>query len=87
MVFPLVDVFIYSFEEGFNSASGTYLGVGTYNYTYCKKSIIAESNNVGKVHQKIHTYQGIQRISANGAKTEVDTVAVFQIMHGWVPPL
>ena len=34
MVYPLVDVLIYSFEEGFNSASQTHLGVGTYNYSY-----------------------------------------------------
>lgn len=34
MVYPLVDVFIYSFEEGFNSASQTFFGVGKYNYEY-----------------------------------------------------
>ncbi len=34
MVYPLIDVFIYSFEEGFHSASQTYFGVGLYNYTY-----------------------------------------------------
>ena len=34
MVFPLVDVFIYSFEEGYNSASQTYNGIGLYNYNY-----------------------------------------------------
>lgn len=34
MVYPLVDVFIYSFEEGYNSASQTYSGVGFYNYSY-----------------------------------------------------
>ena len=34
LVYPLVDVFIYSFEEGFNSASQTYFGIGTYNYAY-----------------------------------------------------
>ncbi len=34
MVYPLVDVFIYSFEEGFNSSSQTYSGIGTYNYSY-----------------------------------------------------
>ena len=34
MVYPLVDVFIYSFEEGYNSASQTYQGVGWYNYLY-----------------------------------------------------
>ena len=34
MVYPLIDVLIYSFEEGYNSASGTYLGVGAFNYKY-----------------------------------------------------
>lgn len=34
MVYPLIDVFIYSFEEGYNSASQTYFGVGFYNYSY-----------------------------------------------------
>ena len=34
MVYPLIDVFIYSFEEGYNSASQTYYGVGSYNYSY-----------------------------------------------------
>ncbi len=34
MVYPLIDVFIYSFEEGYNSASQTYFGVGSYNYSY-----------------------------------------------------
>ena len=33
-VYPLIDVFIYSFEEGYNTASQTYLGVGSYNYSY-----------------------------------------------------
>ena len=34
MVYPLIDVFIYSFEEGFNFASQTYFGIGAYNYQY-----------------------------------------------------
>lgn len=34
MVYPLIDVFIYSFEEGYNFASQTYFGVGLYNYSY-----------------------------------------------------
>lgn len=34
MVYPLIDVFIYSFEEGYNFASQTYYGVGLYNYSY-----------------------------------------------------
>ncbi len=34
LVYPLIDVFIYSTEEGFNFASQTYFGVGTYNYSY-----------------------------------------------------
>ena len=34
MVYPLIDVFVYSFEEGYNSASQTFFGVGLYNYDY-----------------------------------------------------
>lgn len=34
LIYPLVDVFVYSFEEGYNSASQTYFGVGMYNYSY-----------------------------------------------------
>ena len=34
MVYPLVDVFIYSLEEGFNFASQSFSGVGLYNYSY-----------------------------------------------------
>lgn len=34
MIYPLVDVFVYSFEEGYNSASQTFFGIGGYNYSY-----------------------------------------------------
>ena len=34
MVYHLIDVFVYSFEEGYNSASQTFFGVGTFNYSY-----------------------------------------------------
>ena len=34
LVYPLIDVLIYSFEEGYNFASQTYFGVGSYNYQY-----------------------------------------------------
>ncbi|MBE6532920.1 MAG: sugar ABC transporter permease [Ruminococcaceae bacterium] len=34
MIYPLIDVLIYSFEEGFNFASQSYFGVGFYNYNY-----------------------------------------------------
>ena len=34
LVYPLLDVFVYSFEEGYNFASQTYWGVGSYNYAY-----------------------------------------------------
>ena len=34
LVYPLIDVFVYSFEEGYNFASQTYSGVGIYNYSY-----------------------------------------------------
>ena len=34
MIYPLIDVFIYSFEEGYNFASQTKFGTGLYNYSY-----------------------------------------------------
>ena len=34
LVYPLIDVLVYSFEEGYNSASQTSFGIGTYNYAY-----------------------------------------------------
>ena len=34
MVYPLIDVLIYSLEEGYNFASQTYFGIGSYNYQY-----------------------------------------------------
>ena len=34
MVYPLIDVLIYSVEEGYNSASQTSYGIGSYNYSY-----------------------------------------------------
>ena len=34
MIYPLMDVFIYSFEEGYNFASQTSFGTGGYNYSY-----------------------------------------------------
>ncbi|MBP3674372.1 MAG: sugar ABC transporter permease [Oscillospiraceae bacterium] len=34
LVYPLIDVFVYSFEENFNFAAQSYSGVGLYNYSY-----------------------------------------------------
>ena len=34
LVYPLIDVFVYSVEEGYNSASQTFFGIGLYNYSY-----------------------------------------------------
>ncbi len=34
LVYPLIDVFVYSFEEEYNFASQTYNGVGLYNFSY-----------------------------------------------------
>ncbi len=34
MVYPLVDVFVYSFEEGYNFATQSFFGTGLYNYSY-----------------------------------------------------
>ena len=50
MVYPLIDVFVYSFEEGYNSASQTYFGVGLYNYRMCCKTLTSCR------HSKIRSY-------------------------------
>lgn len=34
LVYPLADVFVYSLEEGYNSASQSFFGVGLYNFGY-----------------------------------------------------
>lgn len=34
MVYPLIDVLVYSTEEGYNFASQSFFGIGTYNYSY-----------------------------------------------------
>lgn len=34
MIYPLIDVLIYSFEEGYSFASGQSFGIGAYNYQY-----------------------------------------------------
>lgn len=34
MLYPLIDVFVYSLEEGYNSASQSGFGVGLYNFEY-----------------------------------------------------
>ncbi len=34
MVYPLIDVLIYSAEEGYNSASQSFFGYGGYNYSF-----------------------------------------------------
>ena len=34
LVYPLLDVMVYSVEEGFNFASQTYFGTGLYNFSY-----------------------------------------------------
>ena len=34
MVYPLIDVLVYSVEEGYNSASQSYFGIGLYNYAH-----------------------------------------------------
>ncbi len=34
MVYPLLDVFVYSFEEGYNFVSGRSSGTGLYNFSY-----------------------------------------------------
>lgn len=34
LIYPLIDVLIYSVEEGYSSASQSYFGIGLYNFSY-----------------------------------------------------
>lgn len=34
LIYPLIDVFVYSFEEGYSSTSQSFFGVGWYNFSY-----------------------------------------------------
>ena len=34
MVYPMIDVFVYSFEERYNFTSQTYSGIGLFNFSY-----------------------------------------------------
>ena len=34
MIYPVFDVLVYSLQEGYNSASQTYSGIGFYNFSY-----------------------------------------------------
>ena len=52
MVYPLIDVFVYSFEEGYNSASGTFFGIGGYNYSY----VLHDTYFLQAVKNKIQTF-------------------------------
>ena len=37
MVYPLIDVFVYSMEEGYNFASQTYFSIGTTIPIFCRQ--------------------------------------------------
>lgn len=37
MIYPLFDVLVYSLQEGYNSASQTYSGIGFYNFSYVQR--------------------------------------------------
>lgn len=39
LIYPLIDVFVYSFQENYNFASQTYTGVGLYNYQYVLRDL------------------------------------------------
>lgn len=66
MIYPLVDVLIYSFEEGYNFASQSYSGIGFYNYSYVlhdpyfvqalKKYHTSCCNNGSHINDSVVTY-------------------------------
>ena len=63
MLYPLVDVFIYSFEENFLFVSQEYTGIGFYNYK-------AKAENVAKINNPIQ--ENIPTTVINNASNVVD---------------
>ena len=64
MIYPLIDVFVYSFEEGYNSASQTFYGIGMYNYSYVLHDPYFLQALKNTFHSGHHHRSGLHRTGA-----------------------
>ena len=87
MVYPLVDVFVYSFEEGFNSSSQTYSGVGIYNYSYILRDpyfLQALKNTFILVIITVPVSTGLALLISVGLSSIKWLKNLFQTVHLWL---
>ena len=84
MVYPLIDVFIYSFEEGYNSASQTSFGIGLYNYRYVLRDpyfLQALKNTVLLVAITVPLSTGLALLLSVGLNSIVRLRELFQTIY------
>ena len=51
------------------------------------KVFIREGNYVGKVHEKVHTYKRVKRVTSYGTKTEANFIACDLFIIHFLSPL
>ena len=84
MVYPLVDVFVYSFEEGYNSASQKFFGTGIYNYSYVLRDpyfLQALKNTLILVAITVPLSTGIGLVIALGLNSIKPLKELFQTVY------
>ena len=84
MVYPLIDVLIYSFEEGFNSAAQTHFGIGFYNYEYILRDpyfLKAVQNTFILVFITVPLSTGLSLIISLGLSSVTKLRELFQTIY------
>ncbi len=84
LVYPLVDVMIYSVEEGYNSTSGASFGVGLYNFAYVLRDpffLMALRNTVLLVAITVPLSTGIALLIALGLASVKKLRHLFQTIY------
>lgn len=84
LVYPLIDVLIYSFEEGYNSASQTSFGIGLYNYRYVLRDpyfLQALKNTVLLVAITVPLSTGLALLLSVGLNSIVRLRELFQTIY------
>ena len=84
LVYPLIDVLIYSFEEGYNSASQTSFGIGLYNYRYVLRDpyfVQALKNTVLLVAITVPLSTGLALLLSVGLNSIVRLRELFQTIY------
>lgn len=84
LVYPLIDVLIYSFEEGFNFASQTHTGIGLANFSYILRDpyfLQALKNTFILVFITVPLSTGIALLISVGLSSIKKLRALFQTVY------